>query len=147
MLDEYSMLRHEREEEKRRMRVTISTTHSFPTVDGDKHQTSNLLCTGQDQKKFHEQLNTEQESMFGSRPSPARPVGPKKAAGPRANGTPNRRLSLNPHQNGSNGARSVSRDGRRDSNSRPAAPVNYVAIAKEDAASHVSSTDPAPASP
>ncbi|TKY57347.1 65-kDa microtubule-associated protein 1 [Spatholobus suberectus] len=120
MLDEYAMLRHEREEEKRRMR---------------------------DQKKHHEQRNTEQEAIFGSRPSPARPVSSSKAGGPRtnggANGTPNRRLSLNAHQNGS---RSTSKDGKRD-NTRPVAPVNYVAISKEDAASHVSGTEPIPASP
>ncbi|KAK7300011.1 hypothetical protein RJT34_10842 [Clitoria ternatea] len=120
MLDEYAMLRHEREEEKRRMR---------------------------DQKKYHEQQNTEQEAIFGSRPSPARPSSSKKVGGPRANGgangTPNRRLSLNAHQNGS---RSTSKDGKRD-NTRPVAPVNYVAISKEDAASHVSGTEPIPASP
>ncbi|KAF8414180.1 hypothetical protein HHK36_002179 [Tetracentron sinense] len=122
MLDEYAMLRHDREEEKRRMR---------------------------DQKRFHEQLNTEQEAMFGSRPSPSpsRPLGPKKVVGLRANGgangTPNRRLSLNAHQNG---VRSATKDGRRDS-IRPAAPVNYVAISKEDAVSYVSGNDPIPASP
>ncbi|CBI26700.3 unnamed protein product, partial [Vitis vinifera] len=114
------MLRHDREEEKRRMR---------------------------DQKKFHELLNTEQEAIFGSRPSPGRPLGPKKVVGPRANGgangTPSRRLSLNANQNG---ARSTSKDGKRD-NTRPVAPVNYVAISKEDAASHVSGTEPVPASP
>lgn len=122
MLEEYAMLRHEREEEKRKMR---------------------------DQKKFHEQQNTEQEAIFGSRPSPARPAGTKKVVGPRANGgggangTPSRRLSLNAHQNGS---RSTTKDGKRD-NTRPVAPVNYVAISKEDAASHVSGSDPVPASP
>ncbi|KAH7544447.1 hypothetical protein ACOSP7_030299 [Xanthoceras sorbifolium] len=120
MLDEYAMLRQEREEEKRRMR---------------------------DSKKFHEQQSTEQEAIFGSKPSPARPAGTKKVVGPRANGggangTPNRRLSLN--QNGS--SRSAAKDGRRDS-LRAAAPVNYVAISKEDTASHVSGTDPDPASP
>ncbi|GFZ12575.1 microtubule-associated protein 65-2 [Actinidia rufa] len=119
MLDEYAMLRHDREEEKRRMR---------------------------DQKKFHEQLNTEQESIFGSRPSPSpgRPsLGTKKVVGPRANGTPSRRLSLNPHQNGS---RSISKDGKRDI-TRPVAPVNYVAISNEDAASHISASEPPLASP
>ncbi|KAI3504398.1 hypothetical protein L1887_25851 [Cichorium endivia] len=120
MLDEYALLRHDREEEKRRMR---------------------------DQKKFHEQLNTEQEAIFGSRPSPTpgRPLSStKKVVGPRvnggaANGTPNRRLSLN--QNGGGG-----RSGKRDS-ARPIAPLNYVAISKEDAASHVSATEPAPITP
>ncbi|XP_010913972.1 65-kDa microtubule-associated protein 1 [Elaeis guineensis] len=124
MLDEYTMLRQDREEEKRRLR---------------------------DQKRFHEQLNTEQEALFGSRPSPARPLGPKKVVGPRANtgasnGTPSRRLSLNTHHGSSNGVRSVSRDGKREVG-RPAAPVNYVAIAKEDAASPVPGSYQAPASP
>lgn len=123
MLDEYAMLRQEREEEKRRMRES---------------------------KKFHEQQSSEQESIFGSRPSPARPAGPKKVVGPRANGgvngTPSRRLSLNAHQNGS---RSTTKEGKRESTGsiRPAAPVNYVAISKEDSASHVSVSDAVPASP
>ncbi|XP_011007613.1 PREDICTED: 65-kDa microtubule-associated protein 1-like [Populus euphratica] len=122
MLDEYAMLRQEREEEKQRMR---------------------------DQKKFHEQQSTEQEASFGSRPSPARQVSTKKVAGSRANGgangTPSRRLSLNAHQNGS---RSATKDGRRDNRlSGPAGPVNYVSISKDDAASHVSGTDTATASP
>ncbi|GLT72844.1 hypothetical protein SLA2020_447430 [Shorea laevis] len=120
MLDEYAMLRHEREDEKRRMR---------------------------DQKKYNELQNTEQEAIFGSRPSPARPVSTKKVVAPRvnggANGTPSRRLSLNAHQNG---ARSAVKDGKKD-NTRPVAPVNYVAISKDDAASQVSGTDPIPASP
>ncbi|KAJ1441316.1 Microtubule associated protein [Sesbania bispinosa] len=116
MLDEYAMLRHEREEEKRRMK---------------------------DQKKYHEQQNTDQESVLGSRPSPARPLGNKKVVGPRPNGTPNRRLSLNAHQNGS---RSTMKDGKRDS-TRPVAPLNYVSMSKEDAASHVSGTEPVPTSP
>ncbi|KAL3821079.1 hypothetical protein ACJIZ3_006984 [Penstemon smallii] len=117
MLDEYAMLRHDREEEKKRMR---------------------------DQKKYHEQFNKEQEAMFGSTPSPARPVSSKKVGGPRvnggANGNSSRRLSLNAHQNGS---RSI----KRDTMSRPVAPVNYVAISKEDAASHVSGTEPLPNTP
>ncbi|XP_047334941.1 65-kDa microtubule-associated protein 1-like [Impatiens glandulifera] len=109
MLDEYALLRQDREEEKRKLR---------------------------DQKKFHEQINTETESVFGAKPSPARPLGSKKVVGPRTNGTP-RRLSLNVHQNGS---RSINKDAKRD-NIRPAAPVNYVAISKDDSAvSHVSGT-------
>lgn len=116
MLDEYKVLRQQKEEEKRRMR---------------------------DQKKINDQLAAEQEKLFGSKPSPARPQSSRKAPGPRANGgavngTPNRRLSA--HQNG--GGRSVSRDGRRDSG-RPAAPVNYVAICKEES----SNNNPAASSP
>ncbi|KAK8651768.1 hypothetical protein V6N13_141352 [Hibiscus sabdariffa] len=120
MLDEYAMLRQEREEEKRRLR---------------------------DQKKFGEQQNTEQEASFSSRSTPTRPASTKKVLGPRANGgangTPSRRLSLSASQNGS---RSAGKDGKRDS-MKLAAPANFVAISKEDAASHVSGTDPVPASP
>ncbi|XAR56739.1 hypothetical protein NMG60_11037324 [Bertholletia excelsa] len=120
MLDEYAMLRQDREEEKRRLR---------------------------DQKKFNEQLSTEQDTIFGSRPSPGRSsLGSKKVVGPRANGGANgtpRRLSLNSHQNGS---RSINKEGKRDT-TRPVVSMNYVAISKEDAASHVSGTEPVPASP
>ncbi|MFS7929045.1 putative microtubule-associated protein, MAP65/Ase1/PRC1 [Helianthus anomalus] len=100
MLDKYSVMRHDREEEKRRMR---------------------------DQKKFNEQLNAEQEAMYGTKPSPLRPVSSsKKVLGPRVNaalnGGLNRRLSIN-----QSGSRSVKRD-----NPRPVAPLNYVAISKMD---------------
>ncbi|KAL2495871.1 65-kDa microtubule-associated protein 1 [Forsythia ovata] len=119
MLDEYAMLRQDREEEKKRLR---------------------------DQKKFHDQMSKEQEAIFGATPSPARQLGTKKVVGPRANGgtngTASRRLSLNAHQNGS---RSVNRDGKRDT--RPVAPLNYVAISKEDAASHISGTEHIPSTP
>ncbi|KAJ9562668.1 hypothetical protein OSB04_007828 [Centaurea solstitialis] len=112
MLDEYAMLRHDREEEKRRLK---------------------------DQKKFLEQPSTEQEPVFGSRSSPARPVSStKKVAGPRANGTPTRRLS--------NGGRSVNKDGKRE-NTKPVGALNYAAISKEDAGSHVSGTEPGPSTP
>ncbi|KAF5178458.1 65-kDa microtubule-associated protein [Thalictrum thalictroides] len=120
MLDEYAILRHGREEEKKRMR---------------------------DQKRFNEQLTTEQESLFGSKPTPSRSIGPKKVVALRGNGnaTP-RRLSMNPHQSGGNGMRSTAKEGKRDV-TRPIAPVNYVALAKEDAASHASNTESIPASP
>ena len=100
-------------------------------------------ATFQDQKKYQDQQHTEQEAIFGSKPSPARPLTAKKGAGPRANGangTPTRRLSLN-----QNGARSAAKDAKREN--RLSAPVNYVAMSKEDSASHVSGTDPSPASP
>ncbi|CAH8318169.1 unnamed protein product [Eruca vesicaria subsp. sativa] len=75
MLDEYTILRQAREEEKRRQKG---------------------------QKKQQEQPHTDQDSSaFGSKPSPpARPVSAKKPVGTRANGggsneTPARRLSMN----------------------------------------------------
>jgi len=59
-------------------------------------------------------------------------VGPRANNGG-ANGTHNRRLSLNANQNGS---RSTAKEaGRRETLNRPAAPTNYVAISKEEAAS------------
>ena len=73
-------------------------------------------------------------------------MGTKKVVGPRANGsangTPSRRLSLNANQNGSG---SATKGGRRDN--RLSAPLNYVAISKDDAASHFSGTDTVSASP
>ncbi|XP_073273441.1 65-kDa microtubule-associated protein 1-like [Primulina huaijiensis] len=110
MLDEYVLLRHDREEEKKRLR---------------------------DQKKFGKQPNTEQETVFGSTPTPARQLTTKKVVAPRVNGATGRRLSLNTNQNGS---RSVNRDGKRDT--KPIAPVNYVAISKEDVpeTEHIPST-------
>jgi len=117
MLDEYKILRQEKEDEKRRMR---------------------------DQKKMNEQLAAEQEKLFGSKPSPARPQSSsRKVAGARTNGggTPARRLSAL-----QSGGRTASRDGRRDA-SRPVAPVNYVAIAKEDVASQASSNHTGPSTP
>uniref|UniRef100_A0A0A8YFJ5 Uncharacterized protein n=1 Tax=Arundo donax TaxID=35708 RepID=A0A0A8YFJ5_ARUDO len=99
-----------------------------------------------DQKKINDQLAAEQEKLFGSKPSPARPQSLRKVAGARvnggaANGTPVRRLSAL-----QSGGRTASRDGRRDTG-RPAAPVNYVAIAKEGAASQVSSNHTGPSTP
>ncbi|KAE9456468.1 hypothetical protein C3L33_11555, partial [Rhododendron williamsianum] len=102
-----------------------------------------------DQKKFQEQVNPEPE-VFGSKPTPSpgrSSLGAKKVVGPRANGggangTPIKRLSLN-----QNGSRSINKDGKRDNNTRPIAPVNYVAMSKEDDASPISGTEPLPASP
>lgn len=93
-----------------------------------------FLLDEQEQKKVQEQPHVEQDSGFSTRPSPARPVSAKKPVGARANnGTPNRRLSLNANQNGS---RSIAKEGeRRGSLNRTAAPTNYVAISKEEAAS------------
>ncbi|EPS64691.1 hypothetical protein M569_10086 [Genlisea aurea] len=121
MLDEYTMLRQDREEEKKRMR---------------------------DQKKFHEQMNKEQEAIFGS--SPRQLSSTKKVVGPRMNGTTAGGANNNGSNNGGSsrrlslqmGTRSVNRDSRR-----PSAPVNYVAISKEDASSFVSGTDPIPSTP
>ncbi|CDY65060.1 BnaC02g44240D [Brassica napus] len=74
-----------------------------------------LIAEAIEQKKVQEQPHVEQDTAFSTRPSPARPVSAKKPVGARAsnggaNGTPNRRLSLNANQNGS---RSVVKEGGR----------------------------------
>ncbi|KAG6552232.1 hypothetical protein Mapa_006081 [Marchantia paleacea] len=130
MLDEYNFLRQEKEEEKRRAR---------------------------DQKRLQEQLMNEQEVLFGSRPSPNKGgMSAKKAGGGlRANGNggttqANRRLSLGgamlqpsnpellmPRVNGVTPSRLSSINGAKSGKltQRPTAPLNYVAINKEDTAS------------
>lgn len=131
MLEEYTLLRQEREEEKKRFR---------------------------DQKRLQEQFLTEQEAIFGSKPSPIKINSFKRGQGLRANGstTPtNRRISLGgsmlsgssdhntrgngftPRQNG------IGKDGRR----RPTAPLNYVALGKDDTASLASMAGSEPPSP
>jgi hypothetical protein len=126
MLDEYNFLRQEKDEEKRRLR---------------------------DQKKIQEQLITEQETLFGSKPSPIKAnLSSKKANGgsrPSVGGTgsqPNRRLSLGnalmqpatPELLRTNGVTtpsrlgaSVGKDTKRE-RARPVAPLNYVALNKDD---------------
>jgi len=135
MLDEYVILRQEREEEKKRMR---------------------------EQKRYIEQqLNTDHEGPFGSRVSPNRPASSKKAIGPKLNGSvsngtpPNRRLSISGQQNGGgHGVRSGGKDSKKDTtkiaspgNNNAAAVAPALAAAKEETASHISGTDPVPSTP
>ncbi|KAH7316250.1 hypothetical protein KP509_21G085200 [Ceratopteris richardii] len=68
VLEEHNLLREEKEQEKRRLR---------------------------DQKRLQDQLATEQETLFGSKPSPHKALSAKKGLSVRSNGnTPNRRLSV-----------------------------------------------------
>ncbi|KAE8787484.1 65-kDa microtubule-associated protein 1-like [Hordeum vulgare] len=123
MLDEYVMLREEREEDKKRMK---------------------------EQKRYVEQkLNTDHEGPFGSRVSPNRPATAKKLPGPKSNGTsmngtpPSRRLSISGQQNGRFGGK----DSKRDSATKAVSSPGNGAAAKEDASSHISGTDLAPTTP
>ncbi|KAJ7552872.1 hypothetical protein O6H91_06G073700 [Diphasiastrum complanatum] len=139
MLEEYDFLRQEKEEEKRRAR---------------------------DQKRLQEQLMTEQETLFGSRPSPNKIInGKRNQNGLRTNGnhTPtNRRLSLGaamlqsatsdlltPRINGVTPSRLAAQLGKdsKKERSRPSAPANYVALPKEDAVSLSSACGSDPTSP
>ena len=109
----------------------------------------------QDQKKIQEQLLTEQETFFGSRPSPNnKPLGSaKKQMNGRSNGSVDmpastRRLSLAstqgnvdtllPRVNGVTPVR-IGKDGKRE-RPRPSAPVNFVALSKEVATVSVPSS-------
>ncbi|EFJ35080.1 hypothetical protein SELMODRAFT_21497, partial [Selaginella moellendorffii] len=115
MLEEYNLLRHERDEEKRRMR---------------------------DQKKLQDQLLTEQESIFGSKPSSTPRSSSIKKAQPRSNGMMSRRLSLggallqpvSPETPRTNGHRLSTPGGNNRRDSRPLAtvPLNFVAVSKDD---------------
>lgn len=67
MLEEYTFLRQEKEEERRRQR---------------------------DQKKLQGQLIAEQEALFGSKPSPSKPQSVKKASRVSTGSTGSRRLSV-----------------------------------------------------
>ncbi|CAM0944498.1 unnamed protein product [Alopecurus aequalis] len=129
MLDEYVMLRQEKEEEKKKMR---------------------------EQKRYTEQLlNIDREGPFGTRVSPYRLATAKKVASPRpsssaANGSPGRRLSVNTQQNESKSSRSAGKDGKKDAAAavRTSASLNDAATAKEeDTSIHQSDTDPIPCSP
>ncbi|KAJ0251349.1 65-kDa microtubule-associated protein 2 [Hirschfeldia incana] len=84
VLDEYTILRQEREEEKRRQKP-----------------------------------HTEQDSAFGSKPNPARPISAKKHVG---TSLTIRRLSMNGNKS------------KRDSFNKPTSPSNLGAVAKKDAA-------------
>ncbi|KAL5811005.1 hypothetical protein ACOSQ4_027573 [Xanthoceras sorbifolium] len=67
MLEEYTILREEKEQERRRQR---------------------------DQKKLQGQLIAEQEALYGSKPSPSKVQSVKKAPRASTGGTSNKRLSL-----------------------------------------------------
>ncbi|XP_058078302.1 65-kDa microtubule-associated protein 6 [Magnolia sinica] len=120
ILEEYKITRQQREEEKRRFR---------------------------DQKKLQDLLLTEKEAMYGSKPSPKRSNSFKKANGIRANGngsmTPMpRRVSIGSATPELLTPRSYS--GRhngyfRETRRLSTAPLNFVALSKEDTISFAAS--------
>ncbi|XP_074580929.1 65-kDa microtubule-associated protein 5 [Curcuma longa] len=109
-LEEYTRLRQQREEEKRRSR---------------------------EQKKLQEQLATEQEALFGSKPSPMRQLSAKRPLGQSsitnmACGTPipgSRRVST-PY--GRHGISSSGKEKKSGKGNNTVAPVNYVSLQKDD---------------
>ncbi|KAK3022576.1 hypothetical protein RJ639_047554 [Escallonia herrerae] len=105
MLEEYIVLRREKEEEKRRSR---------------------------EQKRLQEQLFTEQEALFGSRPAIKKPLG--QSTTNTMAGTPHRRTGTPAARHGVSGGKE-----RRDSGKvGNVIPVNYVALPKDDIISRAS---------
>ncbi|KAG8637579.1 hypothetical protein MANES_15G138700v8 [Manihot esculenta] len=128
ILQDYKLARQQREEEKKRCR---------------------------DQKKLQDLLLTEKEAMYGSKPSPRRTNSFRKPNGYRANG--NGSMTPTPRRNSVGGAtpelltpRSYS--GRQNGYFKEmrrlsTAPLNFVAISKEDTMSFASVCDSEPGSP
>ncbi|CAO2820815.1 unnamed protein product [Amaranthus hypochondriacus] len=103
-LDEYTLQRQQREDEKRKTR---------------------------EQKKLQEQLATEKEALYGSRPSAKKPLGPSISNNAMV-GTPVARKIGTPA-----GRYGISSSKERRDSSR-VIPVNFVALAKDDPVSHAS---------
>ncbi|KAK9283163.1 hypothetical protein L1049_011395 [Liquidambar formosana] len=104
-LEEYTLQRQEREDEKRRSR---------------------------EQRRLLEQLATEQEALFGSRPTIKKPLGQSTNANMMV-GTPIGRRAMTPL--GRHGI-SGSKERRESGKGGTVIPVNYVALPKDDSISH-----------
>uniref|UniRef100_A0A0E0K4J6 Microtubule-associated protein MAP65-1a n=1 Tax=Oryza punctata TaxID=4537 RepID=A0A0E0K4J6_ORYPU len=127
MLDEYVILRQEREEEKKRMRE-------------QKRQTEQLL-------------NIDREGPFGTRVNPYKVTSAKKVAGTKpnggaSNGTPGRRLSTGNQLNESKSGRSAGKDDKKGASKNTATSLNEAAAEKEAADSSAENfdADPVPGS-
>uniref|UniRef100_A0A2N9EMT8 Uncharacterized protein n=1 Tax=Fagus sylvatica TaxID=28930 RepID=A0A2N9EMT8_FAGSY len=103
-LEEYIVLRQEREEEKRKSR---------------------------EQKRLQEQLAAEQEALFGSRPTPKKPLGQSTSTNTMV-GTPTGRRLATP--SGCHGI-SAGKEYRESGRVNNIIPLNYVALPKDDAIS------------
>ncbi|XP_052205746.1 65-kDa microtubule-associated protein 6-like [Diospyros lotus] len=128
ILEDYKLARQQKEEEKKRHR---------------------------DQKKLQDLLLTEKESLYGSRPSPRRTSSFRKSNGYRANG--NGSMTPTPRRNSVGSPTTElltprSYSGRQNGYFREmrrlsTAPLNFVAIAKEDTMSFSSVGGSEPGSP
>ncbi|CAN6443456.1 unnamed protein product [Victoria cruziana] len=108
LLEEYSAIRLEREEEKRKNR---------------------------EQKKQQDQLITEQEMLFGSRPTPVKTGSAKKTSGQNSTGNTPSGTQVNKHFSmASSRLATTGKDGKKETPKGGAAivPINYVALPKDD---------------
>ncbi|XP_072984532.1 65-kDa microtubule-associated protein 5-like isoform X1 [Typha latifolia] len=109
-LEEYTLLRQQKEEDKKRSR---------------------------EQKRLQEQFAAEQEALFGTKPSPMRQVPVKKPLGQSSNvnmaaGTPTGRRISTPSSR--HGISSSSKEKKDTAKVSAAIPVNYVALPKDSSA-------------
>ncbi|KAK1293701.1 65-kDa microtubule-associated protein 5 [Acorus calamus] len=116
-LEEFILQRQAREEEKRRSR---------------------------EQKRLQEQHTTEQEALYGSRPSPARSVLTRKPLGQSScansvGGTPMGRRVMTPS---SRHGISAGKERKEGGKAYAVIPVNYVALPKEDASNRAGLASP-----
>ncbi|XP_060196401.1 65-kDa microtubule-associated protein 6-like [Lycium barbarum] len=128
ILEDYKLVRQQKEEAKKRAR---------------------------DQKKLHDMLLAEKESVYGSKPSPRRSSSFRKANGYRTNG--NGSVTPSPHRNSFSSAtpelltprsNSVRHNGYfKEMRRLSTVPLNFVATAKEDTVSFSSISGPEPESP
>lgn len=127
ILEDYKLTRQQKEEEKRRSR---------------------------DQKKLQDLLNNQKEAMYGSKPSPRKSNSFRKTNGYRSNG--NGSMTPTPRRNsvGSGSSeiltpRSYSgrQNGYFEMRRLSTAPLNFVAISKEDTMSYASLCGSEPGSP
>ena len=86
----------------------------------------NILICLQEQKRLQEQLAAEQEALFGSRPTPKKPLGQNTSINTMA-GTPLGRRVSTP-----SGRPGISTGKERRESVRNIIPVNYVALPKDD---------------
>uniref|UniRef100_A0A2N9EN54 Uncharacterized protein n=1 Tax=Fagus sylvatica TaxID=28930 RepID=A0A2N9EN54_FAGSY len=103
-LEEYIVLRQEREEEKRKSR---------------------------EQKRLQEQLAAEQEALFGSRPTPKKPLGQSTSTNTMVGTPTGRRLATPSGRHGISAGKERRESGRVNN----IIPLNYVALPKDDAIS------------
>ncbi|KAH7548436.1 hypothetical protein JRO89_XS14G0128200 [Xanthoceras sorbifolium] len=119
ILEEYTIQRLEREEEKRRFRVCISILSVCLSLSLALHE----------QKRLQDQFAAEQEAIFGSKPATKRPLGQSNNTNTMV-GTPIGRRAMTP-----SGRYTISgggKDRRESGRVVTAIPLNYVALPKDD---------------
>ena len=85
----------------------------------------------QEQKRLQEQLAAEQEALFGSRPTPKKPLGQSTSTNTMVGTPTGRRLATPSGRHGISAGKERRESGRVNN----IIPLNYVALPKDDAIS------------